>query len=81
VITQQIHDISQEGYEVRFNSDFEGMLTITYQEEYGDYIRHEHLGCPGFPMERLEKDLQASLKRFLEEVKSGNVKKDGLAKK
>ncbi len=78
-----LHDITQLGYEVRFGSDFNGMISITYYEDDFDgmyYIRHEHLSFPGGNMIRLEKDMSESLSNFLEEVKVGKPEKDGLPK-
>ena len=78
--TQLLHDLTQLGYEVTFNSDFKGMLTITYKEEHGDYIRHQHLSYPDGPMAKLDNALRSSLENFIDEVKEGRVQRDGLAK-
>ena len=74
-----IHDITQSGHAVEFEDDFEGMVTINYKTELGEYIRHEHLSFPGGSMERLEAAVIKSLERFLNEAKAGEPKRDGLA--
>lgn len=76
-----IHEISQRGFQVTFSPDFNGMLTITYQEEGGEYIRHEHVSYPGSTDKELQTAVNGSLINFLEEIKKGPPKKDGLAKK
>ena len=76
-----IHEISQKGYCVNFSPDFNGMLTITYIEDGGDYIRHEHVSYPGSTESELKVAVNTSLINFLEELKLGPPKKDGLAKK
>lgn len=86
MITSLLHEISQRGYEVIFNSDFEGMITITYKKEVAPgkegYIRHEHLSYPGGSMKELENKLKASLSVFIEETEGGkDPQKDGLADK
>lgn len=82
----KVHEITQRGYEVRFNSDFEGMITITYTKETASdkdgYIRHEHVGYPGATLKELDKAVARSLDQFLLETENGNKpKKDGLASK
>lgn len=86
-VTELLHTITQRGYQVSFQDDFEGMLTVTYQESYtpgkkDPYIRHEHVSYPGGSMKELEKALVRSLGLFVEEIKNGDKpKKDGLASK
>lgn len=76
-----IHDITQYGYKVNFSPDFSGMITITYIKDgiKGDeYIRHEHVSYPGSTEKELLVAVNKSLIKFLEEAKTGQVKKDGL---
>lgn len=86
MVVKYLHDITQAGYEVIFNDDFEGMLTLTYLEPYTgpdkskSYIRHEHVSYPGSTDKELEAAVEKSLARFYEEIKDGGKpKKDGLA--
>lgn len=86
MITALLHEITQRGYEVYFNSDFEGMITITYKKEVAPdkegYIRHEHLSYPGGSMKELDNKVLQSLSQFIEETDNGKKpKKDGLAPK
>lgn len=77
MVTKLIYEISQYGYEVKFNSDLDGMLTVTYgkekspEKQHESYIRHEHISYPKGSMEELDKSLQKSLTEFLNEVKTG----------
>jgi hypothetical protein len=75
-----IHDITQAGYRLVFDDDFEGMIQVTYMTESGDeYLRHSHLGFPGSKREHLAKSLIKDLQSFLEEIKKGEPKRDGIA--
>lgn len=78
-----LHDITQQGYLVHFSDDFDGMITMTVLHEQfkapAKYIRHSHLGFPDCKPEKLESDVNAELQELLDEIKSGNVQKDGLA--
>lgn len=83
MITKLLHDITQYAYQVQFQVDFKGMLSITFYEDVYNgvkYIRHEHLGYPDCPIEKLNEELEKNLNRFLEEIKNNAVEKDGLAK-
>ncbi len=78
-----LHDITQLGFGIRFNGDFQGMVTTTFYEDgyNGDtYIRHEHVGFPGCDQEHFEQNLSNCLLRFLKEAIAGKPEKDGLAK-
>lgn len=69
-IVTLIHDISRLGYEVRFCSDFNNMIRIEYTEEYNlDFYEHEHLGIPDGGLDKLNKEVVASLNSFLEKHK------------
>ena len=74
-----IHDITQLGYKVIFQDDFEGMIEVTYQDSEDSYIRHEHLSYPGGSIDKLAAALEKSLTLFLDEIKKGKPKKDNLA--
>ena len=72
-IVDLIHDISRLWYEVKLCQDFEGMLRIEYFNELDEnFYEHAHLGFPGCPRERLEKDIIESLSNFLNEHKGEN---------
>jgi hypothetical protein len=84
MVTKLLHDISQKGYLVYFEGDFEGMLTVTFLDEskadLDRYIRHEHIGYPGSTFEELDAALQKCLSFFFNEVKDGEKpQRDGLA--
>lgn len=69
-IVDLLHDITQLGYEVKFASDFEGMIRAEfYEEHYEDFYEHQHLGFPGCERIRLEKDIIECLSNFLEKYK------------
>lgn len=79
-----IHDITQLNYLVEFGDDFEGMVRITFLEVYPaegrkGYVRHEHIGCPGWSMEKLEKAVNRCLENFYDEIIEDRIEKDGLA--
>jgi hypothetical protein len=75
-----LHDITQLGYSVYFDSDFEGMITITFKEEHTQkYIRHEHVSFPGSSDEHLTNSVDKCLTYFLNEAREGSPQKDGLA--
>lgn len=66
-IVNQLHAITQAGYEVKFCGDFEGMIRIEYYKEYEpNFYEHDHLGSPGGQMDRLENAIIGSLERFRE---------------
>lgn len=68
-IVELLHSITQEGYEVKFASDFEGMIRIDFTEEYApDFYHHDHVGCPGQERKLLEKGIINTLARFLYET-------------
>ena len=65
-----IHEISQLGYNVQFCNDFEGMIRVELTEEYNDkFYIHYHLGFPGGPIDRLEKEVVETLSNFLKDHK------------
>jgi len=69
-ITKLLHDITQNGYIVSFNSDFKGMVRIDYTKEYEDaWYEHAHVGCPGRPTEELETNILKELERFSKFIK------------
>lgn len=67
MISKLLHDITQLGYDVRFCSDFEGMIRLELTEEYGDgtYYEHAHLGVPEGSPELLEAQIKDRLIRFI----------------
>lgn len=65
-IVNQLHEITQAGYNVEFSGDFQGMITITYSGEGLDWRHHEHIGYPDQPREELEKGIINSLNSFRE---------------
>jgi hypothetical protein len=65
-----LHKITQLGFIVSFNEDFEGMIRVDFTEEYPNptdpFYHHEHLGFPDATMEQLDKAVIKSLTRFYE---------------
>lgn len=85
-LIELLHDITQQGFRIEFSDDFEGMITLTVNEDAypgykGGYIRHEHLGFPECERIFLQNKVEESLEGLLTEIKSGSVQKDGLADK
>jgi hypothetical protein len=75
MITKLLHDITQEGYEVQFNDDFEGMLTVTYYQPYcgrdgQSMCLYQHVSFPGSTMDQLDARLIESLDKFLIKVRN-----------
>jgi hypothetical protein len=69
-IVELIHDITQNGYEVKFCSDFQGMVRIDYTKEWDNtFYHHEHRGYPSGISNQLEKEIIASLSTFLDNIK------------
>lgn len=67
-LVKLLHDCTQKGYRITFCNDFEGMMTIGYEEEYTDgTYSHVHLGVPGETVTFLEKELRGFLNNLLEE--------------
>jgi len=65
-ITELLHKITQLGYAVSFNEDFEGMLRLDYTEEIEpNFYEHEHIGHPDATMEQLNEAVIKSLAGFL----------------
>lgn len=47
-LTHLLHNITQSGYRVSFNSDFEGMMRVEFTKEWDDqFYEHVHSGFPG----------------------------------
>lgn len=68
-IVELIHSITQEGYNVKFASDFEGMVRIDLTQEWNnEFYEHEHVGVPGQERKHLEKGIINALARFLYET-------------
>ena len=66
-IVEQIHAITPAGYEVKFCKDFDGMVRLEFTKEHDEnFYEHDHLGFPGGPREKLEKQIMAALKDFRE---------------
>lgn len=69
-IIELLHDITQlpSWYEVKFCSDFTGMIRIEFTNELDKgFYEHEHLGYPDCPLEKLEAEVIRSLTDFLKE--------------
>lgn len=66
-LIELLHDCTQMGYRLTFSNDFEGMITIGFEEEYteGTY-NHVHLGTPGKDLNFLEKELRNFLAKLIE---------------
>ena len=65
-----IHDITQLGYNVRFCNDFTNMLRLEFTEEYNpEFYDHDHLSIPDGGLDRLEKEVIATLMGFYEQHK------------
>lgn len=61
-ITTLLHDITQGGYKVSFERDFQGMMRLDFfKDGVADFYEHRHCGFPGATREKLEKDLIDSL--------------------
>ena len=68
-LVELIHDCTQKGLRLTFSNDFEGMITLGYEEEYVENTyNHEHLGIPGSDLNYLEKQLRNTLARLLEDT-------------
>lgn len=64
-IVELLHTLTQAGYRVAFNSDFEGMIRVDYTYEYDDeFYEHDHIGFPGCERLHLEKEIIKSLAAF-----------------
>ena len=64
-IVNQLHNITQAGFEVRFAPDFEGMMRIDYTKELDiDFYEHNHVGYPGQTRDELEQGIIKSLNKF-----------------
>lgn len=64
-IVNQLHDITQAGYKVTFNPDWEGMMRIEYNKEFDEsFYEHDHVGAPSQSLEILEKNIIKSLNDF-----------------
>lgn len=69
-IINQLHDITQAGFEVKFAEDFEGMLRLDFFKELDpEFYEHEHIGYPGQPREKLEEGVIQALNSFRERHK------------
>lgn len=63
-----LHDLTQGGYEVQFNSDFEGMVRIDVTKEHvSDFYEHSHIGIPGGTEARLLEETVEYLQWFKRE--------------
>lgn len=61
-ITTLLHDLTQAGFRVQFNSDFEGMVRIDLTKEWDEsFYEHDHIGVPGQDREALEKGIIKTL--------------------
>jgi hypothetical protein len=64
-LIELIHKITQAGYEIKFNEDFDGMVRIDYFKEFdSDFYEHEHVGYPGQSREKLKLGIEKSLENF-----------------
>lgn len=65
-ITELLHKITQLGYTVAFNEDFEGMLRLDFTVELDEtFYEHYHVGHPGATMEQLNAAIEKALSKFL----------------
>lgn len=69
-IVTLLHNITQLGYKVSFNPDFEGMIRIDYFSKYDpEFYEHEHRGFSDGTKNQLEKEIIKSLVTFYENHK------------
>jgi hypothetical protein len=65
LLIELIHKITQFGFEVKFNEDFEGMIRLEFYKEFdSNFYEHEHIGYPGQSREKLKTGIENSLKKF-----------------
>ncbi len=67
-LIELLHDCTQKGYRLTFSADFEGMLTVGYEDEFpvGEY-NHVHIGSLSDPSHtKLESQLINFLVGLLE---------------
>ncbi len=61
-IVTLLHDITQAGYSVKFNKDFNGMMRVDFfKEQVAEFYEHLHCGFPGASRDELEKHVIQSL--------------------
>lgn len=68
-IVNQLHEITQAGYNVQFEPFFRGMITIQYTAEFDkDFYEHVHVGMPidekDTDLSKLEKEIMKALNNF-----------------
>ena len=74
-ITEYLINITERGYKITINPDFEGTFRIDFMEYDDDgfvlnpnsYYKHSHLAYPGAKPDEVEKAFRECLAKFLAE--------------
>jgi hypothetical protein len=65
-LIELIHELTQKGWKLTFQDDFQGMVTVGAWAD-GEFINHWHIGTPGGSMKDLERDVRNLLAGIEEE--------------